>query len=190
MLAASGRFQAVLDANVLYSSLLRDLLLRLSLAGLYRARWTEAILDEAFRNLLENRPDLSPARLARTRQLMESAIEDIAVLDYERLIESVDLPDPSDRHVLAAAVRCGAEVVVTRNHKHFPAEVLMPLGIEAQDPDEFVVGLIDTDPRLVVQAVLEQAAAMGKPPMTSGELLDAFERQGLAQTAAELRHYI
>ena len=94
MLAASGRFQAVLDADVLYPSHLRDLLLRLSIAGMYRARWTEAILDETFRSIAANRPDLDGSRLERTRDLMNAAIEDVLVRGYERLIDTVSLPDP------------------------------------------------------------------------------------------------
>jgi hypothetical protein len=189
-LAASGRFQAVLDADVLYSGLLRDFLLRLSAAGLYRARWTERILDEVFRNVAANRPDLDPARLSRTRELMNAAVEDVLVRDYERLIGTVSLPDPDDRHVVAAALRCRAEVVVTRNLRHFPAAALEPLGIEPQHPDEFVLGLIDTAPGAVAAVVAAQVEALALPPMTVPELLDALERAGLAQTATELRRLI
>ena len=120
MLAASGQIQAVLDANVLYPSHLRDLLLRLSIAGMYRARWTDTILDETFRSISADRAVLDPQQLRRTRELMNSAIEDVLVRGYERLIETVDLPDADDRHVVAAALRCGAEVIVTRNMRDFP----------------------------------------------------------------------
>jgi hypothetical protein len=190
MLAASGRFQAVLDADVLYPSHLRDLLLRLSIAGMYRARWTAAILDEAFRSLAANRPDIDPSRLERTRERMNTGIEDVLVTGYARLIDTVSLPDPGDRHVVAAALRCGAEVIVTRNLRHFPASTLDPLGVEAQHPDDFVLGLLDTAPGVVVGVVAEQAAALARPAMTVDELVGALERNGLAQSAAELRRLV
>ena len=106
---------AVLDANVLYPARVRDLLLRLAIAGHYRARWTERILDECFSNLLADRPDLPAERLDRTRGLMNVAVPDAIVRDYDHLIEQLDLPDPSDRHVLAAAIVASADIVVTSN---------------------------------------------------------------------------
>lgn len=113
-------FVVVYDANVLYPSSVRDLLLRVARAGLVQAKWTDEILDEVFRNIKANRPDLDPARLDRTRKLMNDAIADVLVSDYEPLIEILDLPDPGDRHVLAAAIKSSAQVIVTENLKHFP----------------------------------------------------------------------
>ncbi|MCP4663681.1 MAG: PIN domain-containing protein, partial [bacterium] len=96
---------AVLDACVLYSAPLRDLLMRLASGGLLQARWSERILDEAFRALLAHRPDLDPARLQRTQQLMCQALPDAMVRGHEELVEELELPDPDDRHVLATAIR-------------------------------------------------------------------------------------
>ena len=104
---------AVLDANVLYPGRVRDLLFRLAIAGHYQARWTERILDECFNNLVADRPDIPAERLHRTRRLMNVALPDAIVRDYDHLIEQLDLPDPSDRHVLAAAMGASADVVVT-----------------------------------------------------------------------------
>ena len=94
----------VYDANVLYPSTLRDVLIRVGLARLVQPKWTERILDEVFRNLRTNRPDLEPSRLDRTRRLMNDAIRDVTVTGYEYLIDQLELPDPDDRHVLAAAI--------------------------------------------------------------------------------------
>ena len=99
-------FVVVYDACVLYPAPLRDLLLRVAHAGLVRARWTDAILDECFRNVLLGRPELDERALQRTRALMNAAIADCLVTDYEPLIPGLDLPDANDRHVLAAAIRC------------------------------------------------------------------------------------
>ncbi|MCA9226944.1 MAG: PIN domain-containing protein, partial [Planctomycetales bacterium] len=125
---------AIYDANVLYPAPLRDLLIRVAQAGLVRARWTEAIHDEWFRNVLRDNPRLSPDRLTRTRILMNEALRDCLVTEYEHLVESLSLPDPDDRHVLAAAIHANAEVIVTFNLKDFPLEKLDPLGLEAMHP--------------------------------------------------------
>lgn len=109
------------DACVLYPASLRDLLLRLAVEGVCQARWSEEILDEVFENLRIARPDLDPSKLARTRRRMCAAIPEAVVAGHLDLVDSLDLPDPSDRHVLAAAIRSGAEVIVTDNLKDFPA---------------------------------------------------------------------
>lgn len=94
-------FTALYDANVLHPPGLRDLLIRLGQTGLFRARWTEQILDEMVRSILRRRRDLVEQRLERTRQLMCEAVSDCLVTGYESLIDGLTLPDPDDRHVLA-----------------------------------------------------------------------------------------
>lgn len=101
-------FIVVYDANVLYPSLLRDVLIRVAQRGLVRARWTERILDEVFHSLKQNRPNLDPVKLERTRELMNASIRDVLIEGYEALEDAVSLPDPKDRHVLAAAIRAHA----------------------------------------------------------------------------------
>lgn len=109
-------FTAVYDACVLYPAPLRDFLMWLGLSGRFRARWSAHIHDEWQRNLLKNRPDLTKEQLRRTASLMDTAIPDGLVHGYEELINGLTLPDPDDRHVLAAAIRCNASVIVTFNH--------------------------------------------------------------------------
>jgi predicted nucleic acid-binding protein len=121
----------IYDANILYPAPIRDLFIRLAQAGLIRARWTEAIHDEWVRNVLKDNPALSSQRLARTCSLMNEAVRDCLVTGYEDLSESLFLPDPDDRHVLAAAIRANAEVIVTFNLKDFPPGVLANHNIEA-----------------------------------------------------------
>jgi predicted nucleic acid-binding protein len=130
-------FTVIYDACVLYPAPLRDLLIRLAAKGLVRARWTDRILDESFRNILANRPDLLPGSLDRTRELMNRALRDVLVTGYEGLIEGLNLPDPDDRHVLAAAIRAGAQVIVTMNLDDFPESALAPFSVEALHPDDF-----------------------------------------------------
>jgi predicted nucleic acid-binding protein len=113
-------FTALYDAYVLYPAPLRDFLVRLAATGLFRARWTNRIHAEWIGNLLAQRSDLTRERLERTRDLMNEHILDCLVTNYEDLIEAIQLPDEDDRHVVAAAIRGRADVIVTFNRKDFP----------------------------------------------------------------------
>lgn len=180
-------FTVVYDANVLYPAPLRDLLVRIAMTGLVRARWTDDILDEVFRNIAANRPDLDPSRLTRTRDLMNASVRDVLVDGHRSLIPSLEIPDPDDRHVLAAAIRCGAQCIVTLNLRDFPAAKLEPYCIEAVHPDDFVLDLLDLAPGAVLRVVQEQAAALRSPPTSIEELLEALERNNLRRSVAEAR---
>ncbi|HEX6756037.1 MAG TPA: PIN domain-containing protein, partial [Mycobacteriales bacterium] len=143
----------VYDASVLYPSTLRDLLIRLAQSGLVSAKWTDRILDEVFLSLRKNRPDLEPERLNRTRSLMVRAVRDCMVKGWEPLVDVVDLPDPDDRHVVAAAVRARAQLIVTSNVRDFPAGQLSRWDIEPRSPDDFVLDQIDLSGNTVYAAV-------------------------------------
>jgi predicted nucleic acid-binding protein len=181
------------DACVLYSAPVRDLLIRLALTELFKARWTNDIHEEWMRSVLENRsPDLPPLsyeRLLRTRDLMNRHVLDCLVTGYEGLIPALTLPDPNDRHVLAAAIHGQADLIVTANLKDFPASALRPYGIEAQHPDVFIAELIDLAPQIVWQVVQEQSAALNNPPRTVEELLQTLETAALSGSVAALRRY-
>jgi predicted nucleic acid-binding protein len=114
-------FVVVYDASVLYPSTLRDLLIRVAQSGLVQAKWTDGILDEMFAALHRHRPDLDQHKLDRTRALMATAVRDWKISGHEPLIDSLKLPDPDDRHVLAAAIKARAQVIVTSNLRDFPA---------------------------------------------------------------------
>jgi predicted nucleic acid-binding protein len=182
-------FTAVYDACVLYPAPLRDLLMHLALSDLFRAKWTNEIHDEWIRSVLKDRPDLIPEQLERTRTLMNSHVRDCLVTNYEDLIPALTLPDPNDRHVLAAAIRSGSDVIVTYNLKDFPADVLGKYGIEAQHPDEFIMHLVDLAPNVVCAAVKRQRQNLKNPPKTVDELVDALEQQSLPQTVGTLRAF-
>ncbi|MGH7171409.1 MAG: PIN domain-containing protein [Gemmataceae bacterium] len=181
---------AVYDANILYPAPLRDLFIRVAQAGLVQARWTETIHEEWIRNVLKDNPRLSAERLARTRILMNEAIRDCLVTGYEDLIASLSLPDPDDRHVLAAAIRADADLIVTYNLTDFPAETLARFDIKAQHPDDVLVGLFDQAPAVVCAAVKRQRESLQNPPKTAEELLATLESQGLTQAVAQLRQFI
>lgn len=172
-------FTVIYDANVLYPNSLRDLLIRVAQAGLVEAKWTEKILDETFSSLRRVRTDLDPAKLDRTRQLMNRAIRDVLVTGYEPLVEVLDLPDPDDRHVLAAAITARAQVIVTDNLKDFPRERLVPWNIEARSADDFVLDLIDLNQQSVYAQVQRMADAWQNPPGTVEDVLTSLEHVGL-----------
>jgi predicted nucleic acid-binding protein len=176
----------VYDACVLHPAPLRDLLIRLARTGLVRARWTDTILDECFRSILRRRPDLE-APLIRTRELMVAAVPDCLITDYEHLIDTLNLPDPDDRHVLAAAIHARTNTIVTANISDFPPEIMARYQIQAKLPDDFVVELIDSAPAVVVAEVIRQAADLRKPPRSVDEVLDLLEAAGLPRAVPRLR---
>jgi predicted nucleic acid-binding protein len=163
--------------------------MHLALMDLFRAKWTEAIHAEWIRSVLKNRPDLTREQLERTRQLMDAHVRDCLVADYEDVIPVLTLPDPDDRHVLAAAICCGADVIVTVNLDDSPRDTLRKWGIEAQHPDDFINHLLDLAPHLVCAAAKRQRANLKNPPKSVDDFLAALERQGLAQTVAGLRRF-
>ena len=124
----------MLDACVLYPAPLRDLLLSLAAAGLYRAKWSQQIHDEWTRNLLENRRDLDPERLRTTCTRMNTAVPDSLVTGYEDLIDSLQLPDPDDRHVLAVAIRPDADAIITFNQRDFDESELAKYDVYTEHP--------------------------------------------------------
>ena len=180
-------FTAFYDANVLYPAELRNLLMHLALAGLFRAKWSEDVHEEWISALLEKRPDLTRDKLERTRALMDLHAVDALVTGYEDLIPGLRLPDPNDRHVLAAAIRGQADVIVTMNLRDFPADVVGAFGIEAQHPDEFVLHLLDLAPGAVMAAAESHRQSLKNPPCTMDEYLETLGRQGLAKSASALR---
>ncbi len=182
-------FTAVYDACVLYPAALRDLLLHLAVSDLFRARWSNDIHEEWIRNVLQDRPDLPRERLLRTRDLMNTHVRGCVVQGYHSLIDALTLPDPDDRHVLAAAIVAGADIIVTYNLKDFPTDALAPYEIEAQHPDTFTRHLIDLDPNAVLRAVREQRANLTRPTYTVNELLATFTKAHLHETVAFLQDH-
>ncbi len=182
-------FTVLYDACILYPAPLRDLLMHLALTDLFRARWTDQIHDEWIRSVLEDRPDLKREQLERTRSLMNAHVRDCLVAGYEGLIEGLTLPDPNDRHVLAAAIRGSASVIVTFNLDDFPAECLDKLGVEVQHPDEFITHLIDLAPAAVCEAAKDHRTSLKNPPKTVGEYLGTLASLSLPETVRRLREF-
>lgn len=182
-------FTALFDACVLYPASLRDVLLSLAKKDLFRARWTSRIHDEWIDAVTRSKPQLAQA-LQCTRQTMEAAVPDAEVTGYEGIEATLELPDPDDRHVLAAAIVGRADVIVTVNLKDFPASALAPFKIEAQHPDQFVAHVLTLAPPIALGAIKEMRARLKNPPFSPDEFVGLLARQGLSQTVAILRENI
>ena len=178
---------ALLDANVLYPAGLRDFLLRLADQYLYAPLWSADIHAEWIGSILTDRPDLTAPVLERTRAVMDRHFPDAVVTGYSERAAGLDLPDPGDLHVLAAAIEGGADLIVTRNLRDFPVDYLAPYSLTAQHPDAFIAELVDADPEAALAAVRGHRAALRDPPRTANEHLVALERLGLIQTASLIR---
>ena len=177
------------DACVIYPAPLRDFLMELTLSGLYRAKWSAYIHEEWIRNVLKTRADITREQLYNIRDLMDLSAADALVFDYENIIPSLELPDKNDRHVLAAAIRSSASVILTFNLKDFPALVLESYGIEAQHPDDFISNLIDKNPALVCSSAKLCRNRLKQPPLDVERYLNNLERQSLPATVAKLREF-
>jgi predicted nucleic acid-binding protein len=184
-----GNFTAFLDACVLYSAPLRDLLLELAVADLYRAKWSNEVIEEWISKLLENRPDLKRPQLERTLALMNEHVRDALVKDYEGLIDNLDLPDKDDRHVLAAAIKGRADLIVTFNLKDFPSEKLQKWEIEAQHPDDFLVHQFHLSQPIFLQAVKTVRSRLKNPPKSVEDYLDTLREQGLLATVRAIKPF-
>ena len=182
-------FTAIFDACVLYPAPLRDLLMYLTGSDLFQARWTDEIHDEWMRSLLKNSSDMNQENLERTRRLMDAYVDDCLVTGYESLIDALQLPDPDDRHVLAAAIKAKASFIVTFNIKDFPQTVLDSFHVQAITPDEFVMRLIDEDYHEILKLVKRQRENMKQPSLTVEEYLAMLEQQRLPETVAFLREH-
>jgi predicted nucleic acid-binding protein len=181
------RSVAIYDACVLFPAPLRDLLIRIASAGIVRAHWTEQILDECFRAILQQRTDLDANALARTRSLLTQALPDCIVTGYQHHISSLNLPDENDRHALAAAIESKASIIVTTNLRDFPAAILNKYSITALHPDGFVSRLIEEHPEVISTIVVEQASALRKPSITTEQLLNNLTQCGLFQAVTRLK---
>jgi hypothetical protein len=178
----------MLDACVLFPNVLRDSLLTLAEHELYRPLWSDAVLAEVRRNVLAKRP-VDTSALDRTLALMDRAFDGANIGGWESLVPGLALPDPDDRHVLAAAIAGGAQSIATFNLKDFPPEQLEPHHIDAVHPDSFLLSQLDLAPGLTLAALRKQAGRMRKPPMDLSGLLTRLERSGAPGFAEEVRRF-
>lgn len=165
----------LLDANVIYGNRTRDLLMWIGLTPGVELRWTDLILDEAFEHLAR-RSGLDPNKLAKTRRDMCRAIPDAMVTGYEHLIDEMEIGDPDDRHVLAAAVHAQAEHIVTFDSDFTPSVMQAHL-MTAMTPDACVLMVFEAFPGSVQWAFEECWRAKKNPPWTRVQALERFSRE-------------
>lgn len=176
----------VLDANLLYPFQLRNLLVQFGVDGVIAPRWTARIHEEWMSNLVTaGRAPLD--RLRRTRDLMDRALPHADVQGWKQHMDGLVLPDPDDRHVLAAALAAGAGTILTMNLRDFLGSALAARGVQAVHPDGFLRELHDADPELVRASAEAAHANLSRSTPSFVDYLDALERQGLPALARRLR---
>lgn len=179
-------FVVILDANVLYPFRTRDVLFSFAQAGLFRARFTEEILDEWTRNLIKNKPHLETS-VRQQETAIRREFDECFVTGYAPLIQSLTLPDVDDRHVLAAAIKCSAQIIVTENHKDFPEGTLEDYGVETLGADDFLANTYDLFPKSGVRVLRKVRQRYGNPPFSKSEFLMDLIKSGLPKLAAMAR---
>jgi predicted nucleic acid-binding protein len=188
-MAGSASYTAVLDANVLYPDLLRNLLLSLASDGIYHAKWTAEITREWSQNLIANRPDIS-SKVERLIELVNLSAPDCIVEKYEFIIPTLVLPDEKDRHVVAAAIAGHADTIVTFNLKDFPEDVMDSFGINVQHPDDFLMNQLQLRQFDALEIIRKVRERYKSPPMTADEFVGLIQRNRLSQTAQYLRSHL
>lgn len=187
-MAGNARYTAVLDACVLYQLAIADSLMSIAVTGLFAAKWTKKIEEEWMRSLEKNRPELK-GRLGSRRDDMREAVPDweIPEVAWNSITGSLNLPDPNDVHVLAAAISGHADCIVTRNHQDFPPSIMAIHGIDTLDPDEFIVNQWDLENVPVMAAFKGMRARRKKPTETVEDFAQTLEKNGLPATAQKIR---
>ena len=180
-------FPAFFDACALYGATLNDVILRLADGGAYRALWSDGVLDEVRRNVIDD--GYQAAEIDRRLNTMREYFPDAIVNGYGDLVETMTC-HPKDRHVLAAAVRANADVLVTFNLKDFPPESTHAFEVEIVHPDEFLLDQLDLYPGLVLRTIRELSEDYDSPPMSIDDVLNVLSRAGVPRFAAEARRFL
>jgi len=181
----SVRFAVVLDTNVIYPVIIRDLLFWFAHYELFTIKWSAHIFDEWIRVMKVKGIDSN--EIDKRVRIASQAFPDALVVGYESLIPILELPDKDDCHVLAAAIKSNSNLIVTNNLKDFPEEYLNRFGISAKSADEFLADVIDLNPTIALQAFKEMVIYKKNPRMDQYKVLQILRKNGL-QNAANLLH--
>ena len=177
----SVQFTCVLDTNVIYPIEIRDLLFWFAHYDLYTVKWSKHIFEEWEGVMRRN--GVMDQEIGKRIGKANAAFSDALVENYEPLIDTLNLSDERDRHVLAAAIKANADIIVTNNLKDFPEAYLSTFGLTAKSADEFLADLIDLNPDIAVQAFRELVLHRRNPDLDEYQVLDAMRRNGLTDTA-------
>lgn len=182
------KFTCVLDTNVIYPIEIRDILFWFAHYGLYTPKWSTHIFTE-WEGVMR-RKGISEEEIVKRTNKARLAFPDALVHNYESLIVRLELPDIEDRHILAAAIRCNAHLIVTNNLKDFPPEILEPYGLSAKSADDFLADLVDLNKEIALIAFRKLVSNRTNPDMNELAVLDAMRRNGLNQTADSLQNVL
>lgn len=184
----SVRFTCVLDTNVIYPVDIRDILFWFAHYELFTPKWSTHIFDELEKVM--TRKGIPAEVIQKQISRANTAFPDALVQNYEALIETLELPDPDDRHVLAAAIKTNANVIVTNNLEDFPEDYLASFGLSAKSADDFITDLIDLNHGAAVEAFRSLVLNRTNPDLDEYEVLDIFRNRGLKETADYLHSLI
>ncbi len=177
----SVRFTCILDTNVIYPIVIRDILLWLATYELYTPKWSDHIFSEWIEVMKRN--GISDEEISKRIKKIEQCFLDARVENYGSIIEKLTLPDLKDRHVLAAAIKTNANLIVTNNLKHFPKDYLSKFGLSAKTADDFIADIIDLNPETAVEAFREMVFSKKNPDLDEYDVLESFRSNKLVQTA-------
>jgi predicted nucleic acid-binding protein len=177
----SVRFKCLLDTNVIYPVVIRDLLFWFAYYELYTPQWSKHIFDEWIDVM--KRKGVSDHEALKRSEKANLAFPDALVKNYEKLMDSLVLPDQKDRHVLAAAIKTNANIIVTNNLKDFPLEYLQSFGLSAKSADDFLTDIIDLNPKQAIKAFKEMVLYKKNPDLDEYQVLELLRNSGLNDTA-------
>ena len=170
----------LLDTNVLFSNWTLDAILSLADDGSLYPRWSNVILDEFVEaTKLKGRSELSERIIGHINRAYPHALISLG----ESEISEIALPDPDDRHVVAAALEGGCDCIVTFNVRDFPRYELRKLGLEVLHPDELLVGLAEDEPEAMLEVIQTLVSEKERPPRTMKQEIEGLRRCGLPRFA-------
>jgi len=184
----SVRFTCVLDTNVIYPIDIRDLLFWFASYDLFTPKWSKHIFNE-WENVMK-RKGIPDEEIKKRVSKAQHAFPDALVDNYEPLVNSLELPDEKDRHVLAAAIKTNANIIVTNNMKDFPKEYLASFGLTAKTADDFITDTIDLNAHLALEAFRALVLNRTNPNLDEFEILDRLRKNGLNDSANYLHALI
>lgn len=177
----SVRFTCVLDTNVIYPIDIRDLLFWFASYDLFTPKWSKHIFDEW--ESVMRRKGIAEEEITKRLSKAQQAFPDALVDNYEPLVSSLELPDQRDRHVLAAAIKTNANIIVTNNMKDFPEAYLASFGLTAKTADDFITDTIDLNNELALEAFRAMVLNRTNPNLDEFEVLNRLRKNGLIDSA-------
>ena len=184
----SKRLICVLDTNIIYPIEIRDILFWFAFDELYTPKWSKHIFDEWI-NVMR-RKNVPEKEISKRIGWPSKIFPDAMVENYEKLIENLNLPDLKDRHVLAAAIKSNADIIITNNLKDFPKDYLETFGLEAKSADDFLTDTIDLNPEIAIISFRKLVINRKNPNLDAYQVLDGLRKNGLKNTANYLHALI